>query len=95
MQIIIAPAKSGKTTKLAELVKNDPHGILVIAEESKDHIADRFGLDIQRIKTDIEISEGALQKEPNCVKLYIDDVDSVLRTLLGKHIEALTIRERR
>lgn len=95
MQVISSPAKTGKTTRLADLVRDDPNGILVVNFTRKEYVVKKCNLDITKVKTAEEVMRGALKGIHNC-RLYVDDADHLLSSLFGNlPIKAIAIMERR
>lgn len=75
MKIIIGGRGSGKTFSLVELVKNDPHGLMVVRDEGlRQHLMNKYGLQPFEIVA-ADSDEEVLRQELNGNTLYLDCID--------------------
>lgn len=81
MKIITSDRRSGKTTKLIELLKENPDMVVIVPTESGRVTYSYAGIDKSRVITVGAALNGALRGR--ACKIAIDDVELILSRLLN------------
>lgn len=92
MKTIYRPRNSGKTTLLADMVRNDPNGLLVcFAQEEAKRVALHHQLPPEKVTSWGLLETAVVGRRCN---LYIDNVDLILgRMFAGCQVKAVSASE--
>ena len=87
MKIIYSSRQSGKTTDMVDMVKDDPHGIMITPTlQQARHLLDRLP------KNKIMVWREALKISRQANKnLYIDDAEFVLAGMFESNVKVISM----